>query len=154
MTTFTLCQHTPSCWRNVLSTCSAPWITKMTSFFCCCKYQWLSTVPTTNISPESPCLLMAHYIHFSASRYVSLTMCRFWDTYPMFWLFMNPSRWKMVKPQAEWGAEVLLNELYYDLTENTSLLLLACSKPSVRWLRWSRVACWPLVPKFMGSNPT
>jgi hypothetical protein len=68
----------------------------MTSYFCCCMYQTLSTVLTTNISPKSPCLLMAHYIHFSACRCVSMTICGFWDTYTMFWLFMNPSRWKMV----------------------------------------------------------
>lgn len=95
-TTFTQRQHTPSSWRNVLSTCSAPCITKMTSYFCWCKYQTLSTVPTTNISPKSPCLLMAHYIHFSVRRCVSMTICGFWDTYTMFWLFINPSRWKMV----------------------------------------------------------
>lgn len=96
MTTFTLCQHTPSCWKIVSSTCSAPWITKMTSYFCCCRYQTLSTVPTTNISPKSPCLLMAHYIHLSACRRVSMTICGFWYTCPMLWLLMNPSRWKMV----------------------------------------------------------
>jgi hypothetical protein len=43
--TLAVCGRTPPCWNNVMSTCPAPWMTRMTSFYSCCRYRWLVMVP-------------------------------------------------------------------------------------------------------------
>lgn len=79
--------------KNFMPLYPAPLMTGMASF---CRYRWLVMVSSTNIGPESPCLLIAHHtVDFAGWSDVSMTLCEFLEAQNIvFCLFTNPSRCK------------------------------------------------------------
>jgi len=80
-TTFAVRGRAPSCCKN-MSTCRAPLMTRVASFFSCCRYLWFLMMPSTKMGPISPSL---------ADCTPQAAFCKMeWHLHNSVWIFRGP----------------------------------------------------------------